>query len=225
MFPHQLSDLFEVRIERRTERRSLKIAGGYFHSCEVDIERQRQRFDRTQIAVADRSGKRVFIGDGFKQFAEIAFVAPVGGCGYSEQPGVGEVIDNATVTCADGVVRLIYDDGIEVVARETVQPFLALQGLDAPDHYVIPTVKAAGLRFFKRASQTDRPFQFVGSLIQQFFAVGENEYPVALPYPFRDHVGEYDGFSCAGRQDQQGFANPRIPRLQYGVLRLYLIRS
>ena len=133
--------------------RRLKISRRNLHPGEIDGKRESQRLDRAEVSVPDRRRKRVLVGDRLEELAEIPFVAAVGGGGDSEQPRPVEMIDHPAITRTDRVMRLVDDDGVEIVAREPVEPLPVLQRLDTSDDDVEPAVEAAGGCLFECAFQ------------------------------------------------------------------------
>ena len=155
----------------------------------------------------------------------LPIVAAVGRRRDAEHPGGAEMIEDLLIALAESVVSFVDDDGIKITGVKLRQPLVAHQRLHRADDDPVPLSEAGALSLFDGANKTGRFEDLVRCLFEQLAAVREDEHSAAHPHTVLRHLGEYDRFSAAGRQDEERLAVSGSPLLKDPVLCLLLIRA
>lgn len=198
---HDVRNLFEIRFEGVAEILRLEIPCRYLNAGDIEGEGDVLDADVAEVMFLDCLRQVVLEGDFLVKLGERAMVGTVRGGGHAEHLGLTEVVEDFRIGLADAVVRLVHDDEPERAFRELLEAVVLRECLDARDDHGLVLVRCE-LRFFKRTVDAARRLELVLRLIQEFFAMGEDEDAL----PFRDSVsgdvGEYDGFPASRGHDE-----------------------
>src|SRR5690606_5099538 len=107
VFEHLVSDLLQVRIERRPQLPRREVAVLHGHLTDVKPEWYSHRPDRREVALSDRPGQRVLVGEAVEKLAKISHVSPIWRGRYSEYLGVPEMVQYPLIALGQHVLCLV----------------------------------------------------------------------------------------------------------------------
>ena len=202
VFGHLLRNLVQVRVQGRGKIAGLKIPGLERHPGQIQFQGDCHSFNGGQIAFPDGPGEGILIGQALKHLSQISHVSTVRGSRHPQNPGFREMAQDLLVAAGYAVMGLVNDDGPKIILRELAQPLLPHQALYGPNHDPEPASYAGLVRLFHRTAQACCLPDLVRRLLQKLPAVGQDQDPTAMPNLVFRHLGKYNGFPAAGRQDQ-----------------------
>ena len=169
---HLGGNLVKVRVQRTAQLAHGVVTAAHAHGGDIQLQRDGLGHDAAEEPFPDGVGQFVLVGQAVKYLAQVAQVAAVRRGRHAQHVGGRDPVQNAAVAVGHGMVRLVNDDGAEVVMGELFQPLGPLQALHAAHGHAVPAAQAAVLGFFQCTGKPGRALYLVGSLGQQLAAVG-----------------------------------------------------